>query len=104
MVSDAEGAGRVVGDATALRLLMGVQKYALLFHDFSLAEVRSLVHGRKGQRRLVTRFAKGDVLVRRGEAATFFGLLLEGELGPGHREVRRHRDEMNTFFVKKIMN
>ena len=30
---------------------------------------------------LVTRFAKGDVLVRRGEAATFFGLLLEGELG-----------------------
>ena len=81
MVSDAEGAGRVVGDATALRLLMGVQKYALLFHDFSLAEVRSLVHGLKGQRMLVTRFAKGDVLVRRGEAATFFGLLLEGELG-----------------------
>lgn len=81
MVSDVEGAGRVVGGATALRLLMGVQKYALFFHDFSLAEVRSLVHGLKGQRMLVTRFAKGDVLVRRGEAATFFGLLLEGELG-----------------------
>jgi len=81
MVSDVEGAGRVVGDQTALRLLMGVQKYALFFHDFSLAEVRSLVHGLQGQRILVTRFAKGDVLVRRGEAATFFGLLLEGELG-----------------------
>ena len=43
MGADEEGAGKVVGGATALRLLMGVQMYSLFFNGFTLAEARPLV-------------------------------------------------------------
>jgi CRP-like cAMP-binding protein len=77
----AEGLGRVVDGPNALRLLMSVQKYSLWFNDFTLAETRQLVQGAFGMRMLVSRFQKGDTLLRRAEAATCFGVLLEGELG-----------------------
>ena len=45
--------------------------------------MRKLQHGSaSGEHRLlVTRFAKGDYIMRKGEAATFLAILLQGELG-----------------------
>jgi len=76
-----DAVGRVREGQQGLRLLMGVQKYSLWFNDFSLAEARQLVSGAFGMRMLVSHFHKGDVLMRRGEAATFFAVLVDGELG-----------------------
>lgn len=75
--------GRFVDDALALKLLLNVQKYSLWFHDFSHADMRKLQHGNdEGEHRLlVTRFEKGDYIMRKGEAATFLAILLQGELG-----------------------
>ena len=76
-----DAVGRVREGQEGLRLLMGVQKYSLWFNDFSLAESRQLVAGAFGMRMLVSHFHKGDVLMRRGEAATFLAILVDGELG-----------------------
>jgi hypothetical protein len=71
--------GRFVDDALALKLLLNVQKYSLWFHDFSHADMRKLQHGNdEGEHRLlVTRFEKGDYIMRKGEAATFLAILLQ---------------------------
>lgn len=75
--------GRFVDDALALKLLLNVQKYSLWFHDFSHSDMRKMQHGNaSGEHRLmVTRFQKGDYIMRKGEAATFLAILLQGELG-----------------------
>ena len=75
--------GRFVDDNLALKLLINVQKYSLWFHDFSHADMRRMQHGDDlGENRLlVTRFQKGDFIMRKGEAATFLAILLQGELG-----------------------
>lgn len=75
--------GRFVDDGMALKLLLNVQKYSLWFHDFTHAEMRQMQHGNAlGQHRLlVTRFAKGDYIMRKGQSATFLAILLQGELG-----------------------
>ena len=75
--------GRFVDDALALKLLLNVQKYSLWFHDFSHSDMRKLQHGNAAgeHRLLVTRFQKGDYIMRKGEAATFLAILLQGELG-----------------------
>jgi len=75
--------GRYVDDSLALKLLLNVQKYSLWFHDFSHADMRKMQHGNpEGEYRLlVTRFEKGDYIMRKGEAATFLAILLQGELG-----------------------
>ena len=72
-------------------MLQPVQEHSLLcssplarrFHDFSHADIRKLQHGNSlGQHRLlVTRFSKGDYIMRKGEPATFLAILLQGELG-----------------------
>jgi CRP-like cAMP-binding protein len=45
--------------------------------------MRKMQHGneRREHRLLVTRFSKGDYIMRKGEAATFLAILLQGELG-----------------------
>ena len=75
--------GRFVDDNLSLKLLLNVQKYSLWFHDFAHADMRRMQHGNdKGEHRLlVTRFVKGDYIMRKGEAATFLAILLQGELG-----------------------
>ena len=75
--------GRFVDDDLALKLLLNVQKYSLWFHGFTHADMRRLQHGSaSGEHRLlVTRFQKGDFIMRKGEAATFLAILLQGELG-----------------------
>ena len=75
--------GRFVDDNLALKLLLNVQKYSLWFHDFTHADMRKMQHGNaSGEHRLlVTRFQKGDYIMRKGEAATFLAILLQGELG-----------------------
>ena len=75
--------GRFVDDNLALKLLLNVQKYSLWFHDFSHADMRKMQHGNDAgeHRLLVTRFVKGDYIMRKGEAATFLSILLQGELG-----------------------
>ena len=75
--------GRFVDDSLSLKLLLNVQKYSLWFHDFAHVDMRKLQHGNAlGQHRLlVTRFNKGDYIMRMGEPATFLAILLQGELG-----------------------
>ncbi len=74
--------GRTVDDTLALKLLLNVQKFSLWFNDFSQGDVRRLHAGDSHGRRLhVTRFSKGDRIMRCGEAATFMAILLQGELG-----------------------
>ena len=58
-----------------------VQRYPLWPQDFSHAELRKLQQGDGGLRMRVSRFRRGDVLIRRGETASFLALLLAGELG-----------------------
>ena len=45
--------------------------------------MRKMQHGNDAgeHRLLVTRFVKGDYIMRKGEAATFLSILLQGELG-----------------------
>jgi hypothetical protein len=81
--AEAGETGHFVDDALALKLLLNVQKYSLWFHDFTHADVRQLQHGDAHgmHRMLVTRFRKGDYIMRNGQAATFLAILLQGELG-----------------------
>ena len=58
-----------------------MQKYSLWFNEFSHADMKNLHRGHGGHRLLVTRFAKGDAIMRKGEQATFMAILLQGELG-----------------------
>ena len=77
----AEPEARLVDDVTAVKKLLAVQKYSLWFIDFSAQELASLQQGANGHGLLVSRFRRDDVLLRRGQAATFVAILLEGEVG-----------------------
>ena len=81
--AEATTEGRFVEDALALKLLLSVQKYSVWFHEYSQEEMRKLQHGNtQGQHRLlVTKFSKGDYMMRIGEPGTFLAILLQGELG-----------------------
>lgn len=79
--SDAPPGRRSVEDDDAMRLLHAVQKYSLWFNDFHHSELQRLAVGAGAHRLRVSRFQRGDLLIRRGEPATFLGILLAGELG-----------------------
>jgi CRP-like cAMP-binding protein len=71
------GAGDQVGGVPRLQLLLDAQGACSQWRGFSSSELEQLVEARGLS---LQRFERGELVMKRGEAATFFGVVLQGTL------------------------